>query len=126
MSRSREVFLQGFAPQVDFEGDIAMEHQFRSNALKRRALEIFANYGNLNPPAWAVLAKMFPIRSSYTYLLRLHRFGLLNRERDHRGLLIYAISPRGRERLAWLSGPQSDETILKQHTGDDIWRFNPK
>jgi NAD(P)-dependent dehydrogenase (short-subunit alcohol dehydrogenase family) len=41
-----------------------MEHQFRSNSLKLRALAIFANYGNLNPPAWAVLAKMGAERHS--------------------------------------------------------------
>ena len=77
----------------------------RQNCLKRRALEIYARYGSLNPPAWAALANMLPVRSSYTYLLRLHRFGLLNRERDAQGLLIYTISERGRERLNWLSIP---------------------
>src|SRR5579872_4918494 len=81
---------------------------FRSakcNLLKRRALEIFQLYGPLNPPAWAAIAKMHPVRSAYSYLLRLHRFGLLNRERDFRGLLIYSLSQRGRERLSWLSIP---------------------
>lgn len=75
---------------------------FRANFLKCRALEIFSRYGALNPPAWAVLAKMQPVRSAYTYLLRLHRFGLLNRGRDHQGFLVYSISTRGRERLRWL------------------------
>ena len=76
------------------------------NSLKRRALRTFAVQGALNPPAWAALVHMFPVRSSYTYLLRLHRFGLLNRERDSKGLLLYTISERGRERLTWLSNPK--------------------
>ncbi len=85
-----------------------------ANSLKIRALDVFARYGKLNPPAWAVLAGFKPLRSSYTYLLRLYRFGLLNRERDYRGLLIYALSARGRERLRWLRGlhdPQSSQSI---------------
>jgi hypothetical protein len=81
------------------------EAQDTHNTLKRRALEVFARHGKLNPAAWAVLAPMYPIRSAYTYLLRLHKFGLLNRERDEKGLLIYAISERGRQRLKWLSIP---------------------
>ena len=72
-----------------------------ANSLKHRALEVFAKHGSLNPAAWAVLAPMYPIRSAYTYLLRLHRFGLLNRKRDANGLLIYSLSVRGAERLAW-------------------------
>ena len=82
-----------------------MQHQFNYNSLKRRSLEIFVLYGRLNPPAWALLANMTPVRSSYSYLLRLHRFGLLNRERDSEGLLIYTMSERGRERLNWLQIP---------------------
>jgi len=52
----------------------------RYNQLKRKALEIFARQGGwLTPPEWAVLAGFYPIRSAYSYLLRLHRFGLLER-----------------------------------------------
>ena len=88
------------------------------NSLKRRALEIFRTYGPLNPPAWATLAKMYPIRSSYSYLLRLHRFGLLNRERDSQGLLMYTISQRGRDRLNWLSNPKPSAIIPSGPNGD--------
>jgi len=80
------------------------------NSLKRRALEILLSYGPLNPPAWALLANMRPVRSSYSYLLRLHRFGLLIRERDSKGLLIYKISERGRQRLNWLQIPNHTKT----------------
>ena len=79
-----------------------MQHQSNYNSLKRRALEIFLRYGCLNAPAWAMLVNMQPVRSSYSYLLRLHRFGLLTREHDSEGLLMYRISERGRQRLNWL------------------------
>src|SRR5207237_290946 len=85
--------------------ETATQHRLspaRSNSLKLRALEIFRDYGRLNPAAWAVLANMKPLRSSYSYLLRLYRFGLLNRERDSSGFLFYTISARGKDRLNWL------------------------
>jgi hypothetical protein len=74
----------------------------RFNLLKMSALEIFEKHGLLNPPMFAVLSGFFPMRAAYTYLLRLHRFGLLLRRRDERGLILYQISQRGLERLAWL------------------------
>jgi hypothetical protein len=101
-----------------------MKHSNQRNSLKRRALDVFALYGNLNPAAWAVLAKMQPVRAAYTYLLRLHHFGLLDRSRDPRGLLIYSISQRGRDRLQWLSSqqkPNDPKTILNHPNGDHTW-----
>ena len=74
----------------------------RYNVLKKRALEIFDCHGGwLSPPEWAVRAGFYPIRASYSYLLRLHRFGLLER-RDSAGSILYHLSNRGRLRLAWL------------------------
>ena len=93
---------------------------FQYNALKLRSLQIFADYGPLNPPAWSELAKFYPVRAAYTYLLRLHRFGLLNRSRDASGLLLYTLSDRGRERLKWLSNPKWSQSVLNQTT------VNPK
>src|SRR5207302_8412756 len=87
--------LQGFAHRVYIT---FMKSRTQFNSLKRRALEVFAMYGPLNPRAWAPRANMFPIRSAYSYLLRLHRFGLLDRAHDSSGFLIYAISERGRAR----------------------------
>jgi len=101
----------------------------KANSLKKRTLGIFSVYGSLNPPAWAKLANFFPIRASYTYLLRLHRFGLLNRTRDHSGLLLYSLSDRGRERLNWLSipsGPNPDQPIPNQIGGDYTCCPGPK
>ena len=72
------------------------------NLLKRRALEVFEERGWMNPVLWAVLVGFYPARASYSYLLRLHRFGLLQRRKDEKGLILYALSERGIERLAWL------------------------
>jgi hypothetical protein len=74
----------------------------RYNRLKKHALEVFERHGGwLSPPVWAVQAGFYPIRAAYTYLLRLHRFGLL--ERGHTGRsIVYQLSRRGQRRLEWL------------------------
>lgn len=73
------------------------------NSLKRRALQVFVSHDRwLDPPTWARLAGFYPIRAAYTYLRRLHRYGLLNRGSDGRGRLLYRISLRGQQRLNWL------------------------
>ena len=74
----------------------------RYNKLKKRALEVFANHGGwLTAREWAILADFYPIRAAYSYLLRLHRFGLLARcYRKER--ISYNLTPRGLDRLAWL------------------------
>jgi hypothetical protein len=74
----------------------------RYNKLKQCALEIFDHHGGwLSPPDWAVLAKFYPIRASYSYLKRLHYFGLLERDTSSKCVL-YRLSAKGRERLLWL------------------------
>ena len=77
-----------------------MAHPY--NSRKAQALAIVERRGRLNPSDWAVLADFYPIRASYSYLVRLHRFGLLRRGRDARGRLVYCLSSRGRMRLNWL------------------------
>jgi hypothetical protein len=72
------------------------------NSLKLRALTVFEDRGWLSPPAWAVLAGFYPVRASYSYLKRLLKWKLLERSLDRRGLLLYRLSRRGAERLAWL------------------------
>jgi hypothetical protein len=74
----------------------------RYNSLKKRALAAFRGRAWLNPPAWSVLAGFRPSRSAWGYLLRLHRFGLLQRRRDTRGLLVYRLNEKGERRLRWL------------------------
>ena len=74
----------------------------RYHVLKKRALEVFKrNRGWLSPLGWAVLAAFYPTRAAYSYLLRLHRFGLLERRRSA-GLVLYQLSHRGKLRLEWL------------------------
>jgi hypothetical protein len=77
------------------------------NKRKQQALAIFESSGWLSPPAFAVLAQFRPIRAAYSYLLRLHRWGLIERRHDSRGLLLYRLATRGRMRLAWLRNGQS-------------------
>jgi hypothetical protein len=72
------------------------------NVLKMRALGIFEDRGWLSPPAWAILASFYPVRAAYSYLKRLHRWKLLDRTLDRRGLLLYRLSRRGMDRLDWL------------------------
>jgi hypothetical protein len=75
----------------------------RYNQLKKRALQVFAGQGGwLTPPQWAALAGFYPIRSAYSYLLRLHSFGLLERSCKGPRKLCYQLSARGRMRLSWL------------------------
>ena len=44
---------------------------------------------------WAVLAGFYPTRASFSYLLRLHRMGLLRRHRDWRRRITYQLSSHG-------------------------------
>jgi len=79
----------------------------RYNKLKKRALETFACHGGwLSPPEWAVLTGFYPVRAAYSYLLRLHRYGLLERQATL-GRILYHISKRGGTRLAWLGDSAS-------------------
>ena len=77
----------------------------KPNGLKLRALDAFEKRGSMSPPVWAVHVGFYPVRASYTYLLRLHRFGLLRRQKDASGFIFYSLSRRGKERLAWLRKP---------------------
>jgi len=75
----------------------------RYNKLKKRALEIFGRHGGwLTPREWAVLADFYPVRAAYSYLKRLHHFGLLERAAPIGGCVSYRISSRGKDRLVWL------------------------
>jgi hypothetical protein len=73
------------------------------NELKLKALATFDGRGWISPPAWAVLASYYPVRAAYTYIRRhLWRWKLVDRSLDRRGLLLYRLSQKGQERLAWL------------------------
>lgn len=75
------------------------------NQRKKQALEWFSNRQWASPGVYAVGSRWFPIRSAWSYLLRLHRLRYLNRGHDARGYVVYRLSPRG---AAWL---------LKKHRG---------
>ena len=72
------------------------------NSLKLRVLEALDRRGWTNPPLAAVLVGFSPVRAIYAHLKRYERWGLLERARDARGLLLYRVTDRGRNRLAWL------------------------
>jgi hypothetical protein len=72
------------------------------NSLKLKALAVLEGRGWISPPTWAVLAGFYPVRASYSYLRRLYGWKLVERSLDRRGLLLYRLSDRGSQRLAWL------------------------
>lgn len=65
------------------------------NQRKKKTLEYFATRGWTYAPRAAVDLGVYPTRAEASYLLRLHRWGLLYRARDRRGRVIYRLSPRG-------------------------------
>ena len=69
------------------------------NERKLQALEIFSHHVWMRPRVWAVEAGFYPTRSSYSYLVRLHRWAYLKRNRDYRGRVIYRLGRRGAQ---WL------------------------
>lgn len=73
------------------------------NEKKLLALAAFENRGWMSPPAWSVLTGIYPVRSAYSYLKQtLWKWKLLERKLDARGLILYKLSAKGEQRLAWL------------------------
>lgn len=71
----------------------------RYNERKIQSLEVFAEHAELRPGEWAAAAGFYPIRAAWTYLLRLHRLGLLDRRRDYKHRVVYKLSRRGADKL---------------------------
>jgi hypothetical protein len=65
------------------------------NERKRQTFECFSRRQWVEVPVYAVSVGMYPIRSSYRYLKKLHRYNYLRRARDFRGRIVYSLSPRG-------------------------------
>lgn len=65
------------------------------NERKRRTLEYLSSRGWTHPTTYAADLGYFPSKASYSYLLHLHRWGLLYRGHDRRGRIVYRISRRG-------------------------------
>ena len=83
--------------QFDEESDLRMT--------KLQVLIIFDQVGRFLKPdeVLARLPSRLDRRSLYSYLGRLRRQGLLERDsRSRRGQLAYRLTPRGQERLAYL------------------------
>ncbi len=72
------------------------------NRLKIRVLAALEGRGGVNAAMLSALAGFRPVRAIYIYMRRLERWGLVRRRRPLGGLILYSISQRGRERLAWL------------------------
>ena len=79
----------------------------RYNKLKLRTLFAFADGEWLGPNEVAQRVGFSPRRSTWTYLKRLWRFGLLERYFSGRGTLKYRISEGGSTRLKWLRSLRS-------------------
>jgi hypothetical protein len=75
------------------------------NRRKLSALRYFSGRQWVRPGVYAVAEGIFPTRSAWSYLLRLHRLRYLNRGRDSMGRVVYHLSPRGAhwllKRRAW-------------------------
>jgi hypothetical protein len=65
------------------------------NERKHETLKYFSRREWIRPAQWAIDAGVYPIRRSYTYLKRLHRWSLLERGHDFTGHVVYRLSPRG-------------------------------
>ncbi len=78
------------------------EQRMSYNTLKIRVLSALENRAWINPAMISRLSGLRPARSVSTYMEHLRGMRLvLRRRRGHR-LVLYSISKRGRERLAWL------------------------
>ena len=62
---------------------------------KRQTFEFFATRHWAEVPVYAVAAGMYPIRSCYRCLKKLHKYNYLWRGRDFRGRIVYRLSPIG-------------------------------
>jgi hypothetical protein len=74
-----------------------------SNSLKIRVLRTLDGRGWLSAPMISALTGFRPVRAVYTYMDRLRRWGLVERRKPLGGPIMWSISQRGRERLAWLN-----------------------
>jgi hypothetical protein len=65
------------------------------NERKRRTFEFFATRAWVEVPVYASAVGMYPIRFSYRYLKKLHKYNYLWRGHHVRGRIVYRLSPRG-------------------------------
>ena len=73
------------------------------NSLKLKTLASLERAGRaMEVPELAASVCYFPVDGFYPYCRRLERWGLLAAVKSAAGKLAYAVTRRGRERLAWL------------------------
>src|SRR5215471_11829392 len=76
--------------------------KFRSPAFLTASSNQCLGLINLSPPTGTKIGPS-PVRAlRKRSSARLYKWRLIERSLDRRGLLLYRLSPRGRERLAWL------------------------
>ena len=72
------------------------------NERKKLTLDYFASRQWVRQKVYAIALGIYPTRAVYSYLLRLHRWGLMWRGYDATGHIVYHLSPRGARRLLYL------------------------
>lgn len=73
------------------------------NEKKRKVLGVLARNGPMTPPEIAVRARIYPVKSMYSYMRRLARYDLVSRGRKfRRGRMLYWLTQKGIARLEWL------------------------
>jgi hypothetical protein len=80
-----------------------MRHYPMRNSLRIRVLGTLDRRARLNARVISALAALRPVGPVYGYMNRLRRWGLVHRRKPLGGMILYRISSRGRERLAWLN-----------------------
>jgi hypothetical protein len=98
--RAHRVQNQNLFVQEDCAG--CLENTICSNIVRLRHSKIAAGSRCLRGRC---LWDFIRCARAYSYLKRLHRWKLVERMLDRRGLLLYRLSRRGSERLAWLRRP---------------------
>jgi len=73
------------------------------NTLKLKTLAVLERAGRaMEVPELAVAVSYYPVDGFFSYCRRLEKWGLLAAMKSGAGKLAYAVTQRGRERLAWL------------------------
>lgn len=79
------------------------------NQRKIAVLRLLANNGPLTPPEIAARLRIYPVRAVYSYMQHLAKWQLVTRGRRwRRGRMLYQLTQKGSDRLAWLEGRQGE------------------
>ena len=91
---------QGREQTVPFSRAKSLPYNARKRVILAVLDQAYPNAVRADTVAWK--AGISPKRAIYWRLNRLWRWGLIQRRQNAAGLLIYRITARGRQRLAWL------------------------